>query len=156
VKKLILLTIATCLFSLNLPIVHADWDPVREAQDAAERKANQERSAREKAAVDKRKREATQKHQREFLGKDAAGKSDAEVDRLYTQRRQELEKQATAMEAAMRADKKKPQKSGLEGDMAQADAAMKSMYGKSTSDIGNMSPQERDAFMKDLEKKYAK
>jgi hypothetical protein len=156
VKKIILLIIAASLFSLNLPNAHADWDPVREAQDAAERRASQERSAREKAVVDKRIREATQKHQREFLGKEAVGKSDAEVDRLYKQRRTDLEKQAAAMEATMRAEKKKPQKPGLEGDMAQADAAMKSMYGKSTSDISNMSPQERDAFMKDLEKKYPK
>ena len=152
-KKIIVLAFLAGLLSAN---VRADWDPVREAQDAAERKASQERSAREKAALDKRKSEAMQKHQREFLGKVATGKSDAEVDRLYKQGRTELEKQAAAMEATMRAEKKKPQKPGMEGDMAQADAAMKSMYGKSTSDIGNMSPQERDAFMKDLEKKYAK
>ena len=41
-------------------------------------------------------------------------------------------------------------------DAEQADAAMKALHGKSVGDIGNMSQKERDAFFKDMEKKYAK
>jgi hypothetical protein len=156
VKKFILIAILASLSSLNLPTAHADWDPVREAQDAAERKASQERNAREKAAVEKRKRDAMQMHMREFVGKDAVGKSDADVERIYKQRRADIDKQAAALEAVERAEKKNPRKPGREGDMAQGDAAMKAMYGKSTSEIGNMSEKERDAFFKELQSKYPK
>ena len=152
-KKLILFVVIARLCSLN---VHADWDPVREAQDAAAHKASQQRAAGEKAEADKRKRDFMQKHMREFVGKDAAGKSDADVERLYKQRRAELDKQAAAVEATMRAENRKPPKRGIDNDMAQGDALMKSMVGKSAGDIGNMSAQERDAFIKDLEKKYPK
>ena len=101
VKKLILFVVIASLCSLN---VHADWDPVREAQDAAAHKASQQRAAGEKAEADKRKRDFMQKHMREFVGKDAAGKSDADVERLYKQRRAELDKQAANMNQGNRND----------------------------------------------------
>lgn len=152
-KKLFVIAILAGLFSIN---TSADWDPVREARDAAERKASQERSAREKEANARVKREATQKHMRELLGKDAVGKSDADVERLYQQRRKELENRAAALEALEKSQRKNPPAPGIEGEMAQADALMKAMYGKSTSEIGRMSDKERDAFFKGLDKKFPK
>ena len=68
------------MFSLN---VHADWDPAQEAREADERKAGQQRVAKHKAEHDKMIRESSAKAYRNELGKDAAGKSDAEVGRIY-------------------------------------------------------------------------
>lgn len=152
-KKFFVIAILAGLSSIN---ASADWDPVREARDAAERKASQERSAREKAENARVKREAGQKHMREFVGKDAVGKSDGEVERLYQERRKELENRAAALETLEKSQRKNPPAPGIEGEMAQADALMKAMYGKSTSEIGRMSDKERDAFFKGLEKKYPK
>lgn len=152
-KKPILFAIVAATLSLS---AHADWDPVRDAQDTAAAKARQERSVREKAENDKKVREATQKHQRAYLGKDAIGKSDAEVTRIYDQRQSDVLKQTAAIEAAVKASERQPKQRNASAGMEQADAAMKAMYGKSVNDIGNMSEKEREAFFRDLEKKYPK
>lgn len=86
---------------------------------------------------------------------DAVGKSDAEVERIYKQRRAAILQQANAGDAAVTSSKRQPKKAGDAG-MAQSDAAMNALYGKSMSDIGNMSEKEREAFFKALEKKYPK
>jgi hypothetical protein len=152
-KKFILFAIVSALLSAN---VYADWDAAGEAREAAEQKAGQERNAREKAEHDKRIRESTQKQMRAYLGKDAAGKSDAEVERIYNNRQSEALRQAAAVEAAVGTSNRRSKKSGDSAGMEQGDAAMKAMYGKSVNDIGSMSDREREAFFKEMEKKYPK
>ena len=152
-KKPILFAIVAAMLSLN---AHADWDPVRDARDTAAAKAREESSARERAENDRKVREATLKHQRAYLGKDAIGKSDTEVSRIYDQRQADVLKQAAALDAAVKVSERQPKPRNASAGMEQADAAMKAMYGKSVNDIGNMSENEREAFFRDLEKKYPK
>ena len=152
-KKAILFAIFAGLLSLS---VHADYDPVLEAREAAERKAEQQRAAKQRAEHDKMMRDTSAKVYRQALGQDAVGKSDAEVERIYKQRQNAAVQQAQAVEAAMKSSGHQTKKSGGSAGMAEGDAAMKSMYGKSTGDIANMSEKERDAFIKDLKRKYPK
>lgn len=135
-KKIVLLIIVACLFSLN---VHADWDPVLEAREAAERKAEKQRAATQKAKHDKMLHDANQKYMREALGKDAVGKSDVEVERLHKQRTAEKQRKDAAASAAAQKE---------------ADPHFKSMTGKSIRDVEKMSDKEREAFAKALEKSY--
>lgn len=148
----------TILFALLLGLFTssalADWDPVLEAKEAAERKAEQQRAAKQKTEHDKTMRDASAKAYREGLGKDAVGKSDAEVERIYKQRQNAAVQQAKAVEAAMKTSGRQTKQTGDATGIAQGDAAMKALYGKSVSDIGNMSEKEREAFMKAMEKQY--
>ena len=152
-KKLTLIAIIAGVFSLN---VYADWDPALEAREAAERKAGQQRAAKQKAEHDKMIKDASARAYRQALGKDAVGKSDAEVERIYNNRQAQVLKQAATVEAAIKSSERQPKKTGDSTGIAQGDAAMKAMYGKSVNDIGNMSDKEREAFFKDLEKNYPK
>ena len=61
----------------------ADYDPKLEAQEAAQRKAAAAEKAKRDAEVKKTKGDAEQKMMRGMLGKEAEGKSDAEVKVLY-------------------------------------------------------------------------
>ena len=144
-KKTLLLAIFAGLFSIG---VHADYDPVLEAREAAQRKAEQQQAARQKAEHEKMMRDTSAKVYRQALGKDAVGKSDAEVERIYKQRQHAAVQQAQAVEAAMKTSGRQTKKSGDSAGIAEGDAAMKAMYGKSVSDIGNMSEKEREAFIK--------
>ena len=65
-KKLTLIAIIAGLFSLN---VHADWDPALEAREAAERKAGQQRTAKQKPEHDKMIRESSVKAYRTALAR---------------------------------------------------------------------------------------
>ena len=152
-KKIILIAILAGVFSFN---AHADWDPVLEAREAAERKAEQQRAAKQKAEHDKLMRDTSAKVYRQALGKEAVGKSDAEVERIYKQRQSDAVKQAATVNAAIATPGGKGRKGAPLTESEQADAAMKALHGKAVGDIGNMSPQERDAFIKEMEKKYAK
>ena len=153
VKKTILFAIFAGFLSAQ---VHADWDPALEAREAAERKAEQQRVATKKAEHDKMIREASAKAYRKELGKEAVGKSDAEVTQIYKQRQAAILQQASSVQAAMKASDRQPKKAGDASGVAQGDATMKAMYGKSVNDIGNMSDKEREAFFKGLEKQYPK
>jgi hypothetical protein len=153
VKKVLLLAIFAGLFSIG---VHADYDPALEAREAAERKAEQQRAAKQKAEHEKLIRNASAKVYREALGKEAVGKSDVEVERIYKQRQNAAVQQAQAVEAATKTSGRQTRKSGDSAGIAEGDAAMKALYGKSVSDIGNMSEKEREAFMKAMEKQYGK
>ena len=64
-------------------LVHADYDAKMEAQEAAQRKAAAAAEAKKKADVQRQKGSAEQKMMRGVLGKEAVGKSDAEVKVLY-------------------------------------------------------------------------
>jgi hypothetical protein len=152
-KRSILFAIVAAMLSFN---VHADWDAAGEAREAAARKAEQQRAAAKNAAHDKIIREESAKAYRQGLGKDAIGKSDAEVERIYKQRQADAVNQAASVNAAVAASGGKQKKGGAASDYEQGDAAMKAMYGKSVNDIGNMSEKEREAFFRELEKKYPK
>ena len=152
-KKTLLLAIFAGLLSVG---VHADYDPVLERREAAERKAEQQRATKQKAEHDKLMRDTSAKVYRQALGKEAVGKSDAEVERIYKQRQSDAVKQAATVNAAIATPGGKGRKGAPLTESEQADAAMKALHGKTVGDIGNMSPQERDAFIKEMEKKYAK
>ena len=128
--------------------VHADYDAKMEAQEAAQRKAAAAAEAKKKADHQKMMDAANQKGMRAALGKEAEGKSDAEVKKLYD-----------AKMAGYQADAKKVQSGAAPtgvpaSDMAKGDAHMKSMTGKSMADIQKMSPAEQEAFAKQMEKQY--
>lgn len=149
-RKLILLALFAGFLSAN---ARADWDPVMEAREEAKRKTAQQEDARRKAAADKMVRDANMKGMRQQLGKEAAGKSDAEVERLYKQQMAAYQKQgaaAAASGAVMERDLKKLDA----GTRAQRDAQMKGMTGKSVTELNNMTDQELEAFSRDMEKKF--
>jgi hypothetical protein len=120
----------------------ADYDPKLEAQEAAQRKAEAAAAAKRNADADKQKSAAMRK----YLGKEADGKSDAEVKRLYDARvnaQLEMAKKAQAGGAPAPGP-----------DAAKGDAQMKSMTGKSMQDIQKMTPAEQEAFARQMEKQY--
>jgi hypothetical protein len=149
-KKLLLIAALSILPSCN---AYADYDAALEAREAAQRKAEQQKSAREKAKSDKLIYDANMQGMRQQLGKDAAGKSDAEVSKLYKQRMADYQKQgaaAVANGAAMERDVKKLDKD----TRAERDAQMKAMTGKSVTELQNMSDKELEAYSREMEKKF--
>ena len=151
-KKLTLIAIIAGVFSLN---VYADWDPALEAREAAERKAGQQRAAKQKADHDKLIREASAKVYRKALGKDTVGKSDAEVERIYKQHGVDALKQAAAYSGSGNALLSQSQKLDP-NTRSQHDAQMKGLTGKSVTELEKMNDKEREAFARDMEKKYGK
>lgn len=134
---------------------YADWDPALEAREAAERKAGQQRAARQKAEHDKMIRDASAKAYRDALGKEAVGKSDAEVVRMYKQREADAVKQAAIGSKSGYATSAQSPKLDA-NTRVQHDAQMKSMTGKSVSDLEKMNDKELEAFASAMEKKYGK
>ena len=151
-KKLTLIAIIACVSSLN---VYADWDPALEAREAAERKAGQQRAAKQKAEHDKMIKDASAKAYRQALGRDAVGKSDAEVERIYKQREADVLKQAAAFTSKGNAMSGQSQKLDP-NTRSQRDAQMKGMTGKSVTDLEKMNDKELEAFANAMEKKYGK
>ena len=151
-KKLIVFTLFAGLLSAN---ALADWDPALEAREAAERKAEQQRVAKQKAEHAKMIREASAAAYRKELGKDAVGKSDAEVERIYRQRQDDVLKQAAAFTSKGNSMPGQSQKLDP-NTRAQHDAQMKGMTGKSVTDLEKMNEKELEAFARDMEKKYGK
>jgi hypothetical protein len=140
-------TLAVALL-LSCTAVHADYDAKMEAQEAAQRKAAAAAEAKKKAEAKKQYDDAQMKGMRGALGKEADGKSDAEVKTLYD-----------AKIAGYKADAKKVQSGGAPtgmsaSDMDKSNAQMKSMTGKSMQDIQKMTPAEQEAFAKQMEKQY--
>lgn len=151
-KKLIVFSLFAGLLSAN---VYADWDPALEAREAAERKAGQQREAKKKAEYAKMIREGSVKAYRKELGRDAVGKSDAEVERIYKQREADILKQAAAFTSKGNAMSGQSQK--LDPiSRSQHDAQMKGMTGKSVTDLEKMNDKELEAFANAMEKKYGK
>ncbi len=151
-KRFLLFTLFAGLLSAN---AYADWDPALEAREAAERKAEQQRAAKQKADHDNMIRAARAKAYRKELGKDAVGKSDAEVERIYRQRQDDALKQAAAFTSKGNAMSGQSQKLDP-NTRSQYDAQMKGMTGKSVTDLEKMNDKELDAFTRDMEKKYGK
>lgn len=140
------------LMSLSIP-VYADMSAEDKAADDAQNVADAEAAARKKAqeeAFDRQNEALKAKlikqaedegtvNMRKVLGKDAEGKSDAEVRRLYDQRSTQAVQDLTEKEAATRGER---------------DAAMQNMTGKSLEDLENMSDADMDKMAEELEKKY--
>jgi len=134
--------------TLACTAIHADYDAKLEAEEAAKRKAEVAAEAKRKADAQKQVSAAEQKMMRGTLGKEAVGKSDAEVKKMYD-----------AKMAGYQAEARKAQAGGAPSgvpasDMARANDQMKSMTGKSMQDIQKMSPAEQEAFAKQMEKQY--
>jgi len=128
--------------------VHADYDAKAEAQEAAQRKAAAAEKAKQDAAMKAQKAATEQKMMRGTLGKEAEGKSDAEVKVLYDK------KMAGYMNDAKKAQAGVAPTGVPQGDMDKANASMKGMTGKSMQDIQKMTPAEQEAFAKQMEKQY--
>lgn len=128
--------------------VHADWDEKAEAKEKAQRQAAAAEKAKRDAAAQQQRAAAEVKAYRGALGKEAEGKSDAEVRKLYD-----------AKIAGYASDAKKVKTGAAptgvpQSDMDRANANMKGMTGKSMTDVQKMSPAEQEAFMKQMEKQY--
>jgi hypothetical protein len=98
-------------------------------------KKNNEEANSEMASQDKKNVASMRKD----LGKQANGKSDAEVKKMWDAKVKTDSKNIQQQDATTR-----PMKN----------AQMKKMYGKDTKDLMNMSDEELEAFSKDVEKKY--
>lgn len=128
--------------------VHADYDAKMEAQEAAQRKAAAAAEAKKKAEAKKQMDAAEQKMMRGTLGKEAEGRSDAEVKKLYDAKMAGYQDQAKKAKAGI-APAGVPQ-----SDMDKANMQMKSMTGKSMQDMQKMTPAEQEAFSRQMEKQY--
>ncbi|MDD2770230.1 MAG: hypothetical protein PHT19_16010 [Methylococcus sp.] len=129
----------------------ADWDPELEAREEAERVAAQRAEQEKQQQIHKLIDEANAKAnksvvdaRRKSLGAAANGKSDTEVNRLYEA------KTKRAMEDAARASQQ------LRDSLSQGQgaAALKQATGKSLKELDNMSNEEAEALIQNLEKKY--
>ena len=128
--------------------VHADYDAKMEAQEAAQRKAAAAEKAKRDAAAKAQMNAAEQKMMRGTLGKEAEGKSDADVKKLYDAKMAGYQDQAKKAKAGI-APAGVPQ-----SDMDKSNAQMKAMTGKSMQDMQKMTPAEQEAFAKQMEKQY--
>ena len=138
------LMMAAVLVMLAGPVL-ADYDPKLEAQEAAQRKAEAAAAAKRKADADRQRSAAEAKMMRGSLGKEADGKSDAEVRKLYNAKMNAQLEMAKQVQSGGHAPG---------SDMAKGDAQVKAMTGKSMQDIQRMTPAEQEAFARQMEKQY--
>lgn len=145
------LVAATLVSLLTVGHAHADWDPELEAQEQREREAAaRERAARE-AEGQRIKQEALAKahaqdmaRKRDYLGAEAKGKSEAEVNRLYD-----------AKVAAKTAEANQLWDEGMRKVKSpEARASTEAVTGYTMEEMSNMSDAELDALTKEMEKKY--
>jgi len=144
------LTILMLSLFLGVSYVSADYDPALEAQEAAARAAAERADQERKAEADRVMAQARAKQdaavmqdKRKHLGNAAAGKSDAEVNRLYDEK---VKADTAAAETAARDAQAKMSDPG-------ANAQMKAATGKSMQEIMNMSPEEQEAWAAEMEEK---
>ena len=141
-------SIALLASILALPAL-ADYDAAAEAKEAAQRKAAQQEAARKKAETEKMKADLMNKQYRLYVGAEANGKSDAEVKALYDKKMAGYMKQGADMAPkAQQAGKVDPSK------RAEADAASRSVTGKTMGEMQGMSNAEAQALAREMEKKY--
>lgn len=135
--------------------VLADWDEKLEAQEKAQRAQAAAVERQRQAEMKARKDAAMQQAARGTLGKEAAGKSDAEVLLLYEAKtKRDL---AAAQKAGAAAPQLAANVSKIDADTrAQRDALMKQTYGKSLKDLEGMSDAELDRFARELEKRHGR
>lgn len=148
--------IARCLLTVALLScggAHADYDPILEAREAAQRKAAAEKAAKQKAENERLNREYALKTKRAYLGKEAHGLTDAQVDKRYAEK--VVETQNNARAAAVEGTRQFSEAQALAAkSRPQTDQAMKGMYGKSLTDLEKMSDKELEAFAREVEKKF--
>lgn len=131
--------------------VHADYDPVLEAQEqaareaeAAKRAAEEQQAQRMRAAAEAKAHADMMANYRRSLGDAATGKTDAEVMALIQQRQQDATAQAV--------------RGAAEANAAMADsrnaAALQAVTGKTMEQLQNMSDAEAEALAREMEKKY--
>lgn len=84
-----------------------DMDEALEAQEEAKRKAIEAEQKRKDAEIKAMKSKVEMTAKRKFLGKEAEGKSDAEVIRLYEKKLTTMQRQPKELEAIGRDMQKK-------------------------------------------------
>jgi hypothetical protein len=136
------IALIACLAGMLAAPAYADYDAALEAREAAQRKAEQQEAARRKAEVKRQQDDRMKQYQREVVGAEGKGKSDAEVKRLYDQKMAGFNQQAAEYDRASRA--------GAKGDSSRA------VTGKSTSELENMSNKDAQALAIEMQKKYGK
>lgn len=151
-KAFAALLLVSALFSTH---VFADWDPELEAQEAAERTAQQKKEQAQKAEADRQVKAAQAKadseimaSKRKSLGAAANGKSDADVNKLYNEK---TAKASAEAQKAIQSAKNNPMMTTQE-----ADSAAKSVTGKNMQELENMSDEDLDALEKQMQEKYGK
>lgn len=133
-------------------MARADWDPVLEAEEAAQRKAAADAAAKQKAAAEAQKKAYTLKSQRTYLGTQGEGLADGEVEAAYNKKvAADQAKGLAAQREGMAMFAEGQQK--WEGSRDKTNAAMKDMTGKSVDQLMNMSDSELEAFAAEMEKK---
>lgn len=148
-KKLLAATILSLL--AVSPAAQADWDPELEAQEQRERDAAaREQAARDAAAAKMRREYEAKAHaeqmaeKRKYLGAEANGKSEAEVNRLYD-----------AKQAAKKAEAEQQWNEGMrQVNSPQARASTQAVTGYTLEEMSNMSDAELEALTREMEKKY--
>jgi hypothetical protein len=145
------IAIVLALFAALAAPALADYDPELERQEAAQREAAEKEQARREAEAKRIRSEAELRMMREFVGAEAAGKSDAEVRQLYEAKIQAHERaaRAAAANAPTAAETEK-----MERDIQAGTATVEEMTGKSIEELENMSDEEAEALERELEKKY--
>jgi hypothetical protein len=172
--KRILALIVVALFSSTL--VYADYDPLDDPK-SPQYKAAAKKRAEQRAIADKKdqavraemvKQQEAKNLQREAdsnrkkLGAEATGKSDAEVKVIIDAKDAAKEKQrADRRRVALGADANGKTDAEVKTitetkDRAAANEQMKAMTGKSLDEMEKMSPKEREAFEKEMSKKFGK
>jgi len=152
-KLLILSSLAIFLGQHAVSTVRADYDPVLEAQEAAERQARAAADAKRQAEASAQMAAAKDKAYRQALGAEAKGLSGADLERAYNAKmardqKAMMEKQAEAMKMFQQGQQQ------YAGSKEKTDAAMKQAFGKSVGELQNMSDEELEAFSKQLEKQF--
>ncbi|MBL0141507.1 MAG: hypothetical protein IPP91_05435 [Betaproteobacteria bacterium] len=136
------LALIACLAGMLSAPAFADYDAALEAREAAQRKAEQQEAARKKAEIKRQQDDRMKQYQREAVGAEGKGKSDAEVKAIYDKKMAAINKQAAEYTRASRGS-------------AKADPT-RAATGKSTSELQNMSNEDAQALAIEMQKKYGK
>jgi hypothetical protein len=145
------LLLASFMSLLAVGHAYADWDAEGEAREQRAREAEAREQAARDAAAAKIKRDAEAKanagimaEKRKYVGAAAAGKSDAEVNRLYDQKQAQTARDGYAAMAEGQRRLNTPE----------GRAATKEVTGHTMEEMSNMSDAELEALSKEMEKKY--
>ena len=148
-KKLILVV----LIAFNGSIAVADYDAALEAREDAQRRARAAEQEKREAEVNAQVAAAREKTYHELLGAEGNGLSGAELERAYNakvarQQQAALQNQKDAMRMYQEGQKQ------AAAHKDENDALMKGTYGKSLTELQNMSDKDLEKFAADMEKKF--
>lgn len=142
------ITVGLLFLVLGASCVLAQDDPAMEAEEAAAQAATdradqalEEKAEGKTTAAEEKYEAALTRDKRKWLGRDAAGKSDADVNRLYEKK---VEASSAAAAAASTSSLKAMRDLG-------ANAQMKAATGKSMQEFMEMSPEEQAEWAAELE-----